>query len=442
MKRILATGLAILLLTQLLSLSTAAQVPDKRREFIYGVQAYNGLQYHATYYPLNLDTIYFMADVVNIISPRESLVYFWPITNEQLVDWDSLNETVDGTLEIVQRGQVIQTISQTEYVIQYPNGYDSGQVKVHLGEEAHAQYAEFDRQRAAFRDEVAAYYEASVNYRQDLQEQVESGALTEENLELPAQPPAFLFFSTGVFEGIPLKLPAGSYQIRLRDGNGQIIPGSERNLVTFTPDRVGVSYTIIPHEKWTTPEQSDDPSQVLYARSGTMMYLQPVREYEYNQLYFTRLEQPQNTTSSKDRWDWIPHLPINDGTLEILSGGQVIERVERRPYVVRQYTGSALGYEIIDQLTATEERFRERSPDFEGYALTVAPGQSSVSIRLVDSNGQVVPGSEREIKLVNTANARSGYLLPILPLAVGLGVLLWRRSKLASLPKYGEFAGG
>ena len=164
--------LLALFLVTLLPQTTTAQVPEKRREFVYGVNAFSGLEYESVFYPLTVDTIYLMADVTNIISPRESLVYFWPITNEQRVDWDGLNETIAGTLEVVQGGQVIQRVPGTKYVIQYPKGYDGGEVYVYLDEEAEAQYQEFDRQRWAYRDEVAAYYEASRNYRQDLEKKI------------------------------------------------------------------------------------------------------------------------------------------------------------------------------------------------------------------------------------------------------------------------------
>ncbi|MEZ4657495.1 MAG: hypothetical protein R2911_07985 [Caldilineaceae bacterium] len=48
----------------------------------------------------------------------------------------------------------------------------------------------------------------------------------------------------------------------------------------------------------------------------------------------------------------------------MVVGGQVVDRIARRPFVVRQCTGSALGYEILDQetLPAEEERLRRARP--------------------------------------------------------------------------------
>jgi hypothetical protein len=439
MKRLILTGLALLLLAGFGATPSGAQAPEKWREFVYGAQLFDGRRYDSTFYPLTTETIYLLADVTHILSPRESLVYFWAITNEQKADWDGLNEVVAGTLEILQGGQVIHTLEQTKYVIQYPTGLDSGEVYLYLGDEAEAQYQEFDRQRRAFRDEVAAYYEATVAYREALADIAQQENYQGDIPQPPPEPEPFLFFSTGVFEGAPVNLPAGKYAIRVRGPDGQITPPSERKLVVFEAEREGVSYKIIPYDKWTTPEQSDDPGQTFYVRSDAILYLQPIAAKEYNQLYFNRLKQPQSTSGSLDRWTWFPLTPIEAGTLEILDGGQVARRIERRPYVVRQYTGSALGYEIIDQLAASEERFKERSPDFEAYELNFADLQrSSFTIRLVDTNGAVIPGSERQIKLINTTASRAYFLLPVLPLLVGAGVIFWRRSKLASLPKFRE----
>jgi hypothetical protein len=440
--RKLVSGLVVAYLLSIsLVVTTLAQTPEKVREFVYGVNVYNGTEYHGTFYPPSEDTLYILADVTNIISPRNTLVYFWPATNELKADWDNLNEVVDGTLEIVQGGEVIDTLAQTKYVIQYPSGYDSNEVYVYTGEAAETQYQEFNRQKNAFRDEVAAYYEAEREYREQLFDDVTQGKLKEEPPPPPEQPAPFLFFSTGIHDGFALTLPAGTYTIRLRDNDGQIVADSERELVVFSPQREGVGYTVVPQDKWTIPDQSDDPSQILYARGGTVIYLQPFAEEEYNEQFFTRLETPQDATSSADRWMWV-HLQPQDGQyLEVLHGDQVVDSVDKKAYVVKQLPGTALGYEILEQQQAGDERSRSRTPDFEGYEIEAGPDQPSMTIRLVDVDGKVIRGSEREIKLVDPQFSSMLFILPVIPLLVGGGMIFWRKKRFARLPKYGEFAG-
>ncbi|MEZ4657496.1 MAG: hypothetical protein R2911_07990 [Caldilineaceae bacterium] len=154
-----------------------------------------------------MDTLYLFADVTNVISPRESLVYFWPITNQYEVDFNGLNEPIPGALEILQSGRVIQTIAQDRYVIQYPSGFEGREVHVYIGDEADAQYTEFERQRLAFRDRVADYYSATLQYRQDLDDQIAAGKASADPPPPPQEPAPFLFFSTTVNQGVPVNLP-------------------------------------------------------------------------------------------------------------------------------------------------------------------------------------------------------------------------------------------
>jgi hypothetical protein len=440
-KKIISGLLISFLLSCLFVTTMLAQAPEKKREFVYGVNVFTGQAYEGTFYPLTEPTLYLLADVTNIISPRHTLVYFWPVTNEYKADWDGLSETVEGTLEILKGNQLVHSLSQVKYIIQYPQGLNSGEVYVYTGPEAEAQYQEFDRQRQAYRDVVAEYYEASRNYRQLLSDRVAKGEAIDQIPPLPEEPEPFLFFSTGVYDGFALELAPGNYTIRLRGEDGQIVPDSTRDLIVFSHQREGVGYTVVPQDKWTTPEQSDDPSQVLYARSGAVIYLQPFVEKEYNELYFTRLSQPQSTTGNRDRWIWLPLQPKEAQHLEILRGGQVVEQIAEKPYLVKQTSGSALGYEVLEQSQAEDERSRTRTPDFEGYEVRVEPGQSSFSLRLVDAEGNIISGSEREVRLVRTHYSAALYLVPVLPLLVGGALAIWRRTKLASLPKYGE-AGG
>lgn len=434
MRRLVTPLLVLILFTVPIS----AQSPESSEEFVYGLNIFTGQRYLGTFLPPTEETLYVLADITNIISPRQTQVYFWPVTNEYKADWDAMNEVVDGTLEILQGRRILYTLSQTKYVIQYPQSYDGGEVYIYTGAEAETQYQEFDRLRREFRDEVAAYYEAAQDYRRDVTDAMLEGTLTEEPPPPPAEPEPFIFLSTNVHDGFSVKLPAGTYTLRLRGTDGQIVPESERKLIAFSALREGVGYTVVPQDKWTAPEQSDDPSQVLYARSGTVIYLQPFNEKEYNELYFARLELPQSTSGSPDRWTWVHLQPKEAAYLEVLHGNQAVSRVEKKPYLVKQLPGTALGYEVLEQGKAEDERSRTRTPDFEGYEVRVEPDQPSFTVRLVGADGTVIQGSEREIRLVDSQYASMLFLLPAVPLVAGVSLLVWRRRRFAGLPKYGQ----
>jgi hypothetical protein len=316
---------------------------------------------------------------------------------------------------------------------------DAGEVHLYTGTEAEAQYQVFERERQAYRDRVWEYYQATTRFRQRLEAEVRSGK-PEEQVEIPeppAEPAPLAFFSTTVNDGFAVELPAGTYTIQLRGRYNEVVPFSKKKLVVFSARRDGIGYDVVPQDKWTIPEQADDPSHVLYARSGTVIYLQPFFEKEYNELYITRLEQPQSTSASEDRWTWIHTQPKAGGVLEVLQDGWVVDRIERKPYLVRQTEGTALGYEVLDYPTDGSVK---RSPDFEGYEIRVGADRPAFSIRLVEADGTVVAGSEREVRLLNTQRSWPLYVLSFAPLVAGVVLTLWRRGRLAPLPKQGEQA--
>ncbi|HAJ06091.1 MAG TPA: hypothetical protein DCL76_06010, partial [Chloroflexi bacterium] len=96
MRKIYAVILALLLLVigqhNSLASVTAETDSERREEFVYGVNAYNGTIYQGTFYPPSVDTVYILADRVSMISPRKTLIYYWAVTNEYKADFDSMNE--------------------------------------------------------------------------------------------------------------------------------------------------------------------------------------------------------------------------------------------------------------------------------------------------------------------------------------------------------------
>ena len=50
--------------------------------------------------PTETDTIYLLADVSNVLSPRETFVFYWPLDNEYKADWLKGDQLLTGTLQI------------------------------------------------------------------------------------------------------------------------------------------------------------------------------------------------------------------------------------------------------------------------------------------------------------------------------------------------------
>ena len=99
-----------------------AQVPVKERQFVYGINAFAWEGYAGSLSARPAHTIYVLAGHRSIVSARETLVYFWPITGEYRADWSGLNASVAGALEVFQAGRAVTVLPRQSYVIQYPNG--------------------------------------------------------------------------------------------------------------------------------------------------------------------------------------------------------------------------------------------------------------------------------------------------------------------------------
>ena len=409
--------------------SAAAQVPPRDRQFVYGANAYALGRYDGVFYPLSVDTIYLLADEMNVVSARYTLVYFWPITNEYRADWDALNQDVPGTLEVLRGGRLVQVLERTPYVIQYPQGLDGGTVRLYLGTEAETRYAAFEAARQAFREAVWEHARRQSEHTVALERAIARRARGEPvPRPEPPQPPApFRLYSTTVNQGFPIRLPRGEYHLQLRLPDGKILPESRRRLVVFAARREGIGYMVVPQARWTTPERSDVPGEALYTRPGVALYLQPFLAQEHNELYWTRRGDPQSQVGSEDRKIWISAGGISARELEIRSPGGQHRRVQRRPYRVQQLAGSGLGYEVVEHRPVGPGE-RQRAPDFEGYELRSDPGVGPLVVRLLGADGAPLPGSERTVRTVRSDDAWRLWLVPLAPWPVAL-VGLWRRRR-------------
>ena len=97
---LLPAALALLLVLPALFPLAAWAAGDRERQVVYNGEIFDGQGYGGQFYPANEPAIYVLADVQNVLIPRITQVYWWPITQEYKADWESLNQPLTGTLEI------------------------------------------------------------------------------------------------------------------------------------------------------------------------------------------------------------------------------------------------------------------------------------------------------------------------------------------------------
>jgi len=432
----------ILLLTSFLGITAiaSAEAPVMREQFVYSLTSFNGSSYSKSFCPSTEDTIYFIDDEQNIISPRKTIVYYWPITQRYMAGFSTLNEEMVGKLEILQGGKVINTLDKQTYTLYYPKGYWSEKAMVYT-DAAAKEY--FDKYKAAV-DELNAklreYYENMARYRElfnrfleEVKRRREAGDTGPIDIPIPQEPkpPEFVeFYATELADGFVLKLPVGTYEIRLRAEDGTLVEGSEKKVVVFASRRRGgIGYEIIPGNRWTKRENCDEPSWIIHAIGKNELYFNPFQQDEFNELYYNKLVDPQNI-GRLERWKWVHVDPIDKVNLLLGYGQQILQSIKKEPYFVKQIPGAELGYEIMKYDDDLKQKGYQ--PTFESYKVILdenLPKRDYTVSSVNADNGQPVHQSERIIRLLKKENASYLYAIPFFPLIVGVFVILSRRNR-------------
>jgi hypothetical protein len=420
-----------------------AQAPEMNEQLVYSLNVYNGKGYGGAFTPQTEDTIYLIADKNSGISARKTLVYFWPITGKFMAGWKTLNKEVKGSLEILKGGKLIKSLNKQDNCLYYPEGYWGENTVLYIDEEAHTYFEKYKKATEEYYQKISEFYKARAEYQKKMDEFLKEikkrreaeEEFTSEEIERimpkePKPPEGPKFYVTEPRQDYIINLPVGSYQVRIRAENGTIIQGSQKNLVVFTSRRTGgTGYEVIPGNRWTMRESCDDPARIIYAAGKNTLYFNPFTQDEYNELYYNKLTDPQNP-GRVERWRWVHITPIKDVTLLFLKGKEVLQRVKRLPYYVKQVPGPTLGYNITEY---DKEKQPYEKPTFEGYKLDLPSTLESTGyqINLEKKTGGFFKGGRREVRLVRKENSKLLYALSIFPLVIGAVVFLERRRRLA-----------
>jgi hypothetical protein len=284
-----------------------------------------------------------------------------------------------------------------------------------------------------YHDKQRDYQKQMEEFFAKIKERQKSGMTPEQYGPIPvpkeqAQPAPPKFYVQEPREEYIVNLPVGRYKIRLHAPDGTIVEGSEKKVVSFTYRRSGkIGYEIIPAKRWTMPETSSDPAEIIYLEGKNTLYFRPYIQTEYNHLYYSKLLDPQNEGHS-ELWRWVNIKQIEKKALHLIKNGKVVSRIQEEPYSVHQVPGQELGYTIAGY---DKEKLPGRGPSLVGYKVEFEPGKGGQQIQLMDASGKVVPGSLRELRAVDVGEPRKLYIAAVvLPLVVGAPIFVWRRKKL------------
>jgi hypothetical protein len=412
----------------------AAQFEGGERAFVYGINAAIPDNFVGTFAPPSAGTIYLLAGETSVVSPRYTEIAFWPITNEYQPDWTMLNEPASGTLEILQNGAVLADIAPTDYTIHFEQSDGVTTAEAFFGADALEAHERFQERQAAFQEQATAYFAAEREWQAaaaEANERQQAGE-TVEVPPAPVRPDPIGIHSNGLNQGMPIDLEPGSYTIRLRTEDGSISPGSERGLTVFAPRRTGVGYTVVPETRWTTPDESPAPTDVIFGAADSNLYLEPRVARELPARSWALLQNPQRSAADVGDWIWVNGELLIDATLQVTDGGQVIAEEPLTAYDVEQDPGRQLGYEVLEHDPAGTE-----APNFEAYPLQLSSAGAQYDVRLIGDDGTALAGSAREVRVPANPPISRLLVLSAAPLVVG-ALVITRRQGRVKMPRAAE----
>jgi hypothetical protein len=424
-----------------------ADVPVREEQFIYSVMAFNGRDYAGTFARKDADTIYLVADVDNFITVRKVFVYFWPITQDWKTDTSALNVPFEGTLELSGREAEPETIGMTPYTYYNIRGEYELNWKVAKEAEADQAWEHYQDLMDAYWQSVSEYYQMRAAYEallnelttritrmRDQGQDVTKLIDTLKELKSPPEPQyptEYIVPPVPVQKAFILNLPVGEYSIRFYTEDGLVMEGSERRIVAFEKRRAeAIGLEVIPGDKWTRPVESKTPASVLYIDGSTDLYLRPFFQQEYNDLFYEKMRK-NDAKGNPTLMKWVRIQQVPKARVEVTRLSSQAQMVLEEPFYVEQVKGAALGYQIVP--FDPEGKHKDREPSLQAFHVPIAADQRVVRIRVQDKDGQYLPSSERQIRIITPSRVGLiSLILAVIPLVVMIIVMARRSRKYTS----------
>lgn len=423
------------MLSVMLCITLLAPAPARAEEqLIYWPLVTNGTEYRRVPYPRQAGSLLVLADTEVVIEARYAPVSYWPITREYLADFSQKPRLAEGSVEIVDESGKVTVVEPEPYVLWYPVGVGAGPSALVRGSEAVELYQDYVKEARSAAAAAQEYQRIVAERQAAAAAWLRMAAERPENLPSPppeltlAEPEPFQAFATEPREAAVISLPEGAYTVRIRDAGNQIVPGSERDLVSFGAMDQAVGYVLRPADRWTRPMFSFAPDESIYTTGRTDLFFQPVPVVQYEARRFTRLFRPQSVEATDPTLTmWVPREEsgaLADGAaLALWHGDSLAATLPRTPYRVAQLAGVSRGY-TIEEFAPKSGGFLK--PDF--YAMRVGGDSAATRVSLLlGASGKPARGSERQIRRVSLPAEPLLFLPALLPLAVGVLLRLWAR---------------
>lgn len=438
-----AVSVAVLAVAATVFASAAqADSHDRDEQLIHSLVVFNGSGYSRTFSAASSDTIYLLADTDNFVTLRKTFVYYRPADDALHTDTTHLDATVDGFLEILGRGGEAQSFSMEDYTYYNLRGDGAARWRTATGPDAHHVYADYTEKLRAYREGLDAYRldRATHDYmvgelERRIEEQNRAGGDTARLEEVlgglvaptgPEFPEEYAAAPVRVDRAFVVNLPAGTYRTRLVRDDGKVLEGSEKTIVAF--GRFGeptVGYEVIPGDKWNRPVESNAADSVIYVNGSSDLYLVAYHQHEFVDLHYEKLLR-NDARGSPGMRRRVFVQEIRGVRIAVLDPDGRIATIDKLPWFVEQERTTSHGYRIVP--FDPDGAHVDREPSLTAFHIDLDRDRTRLRIALIDSQGAIIGGSMRRIRLLDgSASPGALVLLALLPLAIGLAVALGRR---------------
>jgi hypothetical protein len=409
---------------------------EAQEQLVWWPLVTDGQEYRRVPYPQEAGSLLVLAGSDVVIEARFAPVSYWPITREYLADLSGQPRAVQGAIEIVDGSGQATVIEPEPYVLWHPLGVGAGPARLIHGEAAMTFYDGYlEDARAAAASERE--YQRLVGLHQAAVEAWLRLAAERRGQNMPAPPPEleieqpepFHAFASQPRNGAVLSLPEGAYTLRIRGPAGEIVPGSERELVSFGPLDRAIGYMLRPEDRWTQPVLSFAPDETIYTTGRTDLFFEPVPVVEYDARRYTRLFRPQSVEvadAAQTLWtaDMAREDADNGVALGLWNGSTLVDTLPRTPYRVAQLARASRGY-LIEPF-APESGTLE--PDF--HAMQVPKEAEVTRVGLLAEGATDAPmRAGRQFRKVAPWPEALLFLPALLPLVVGVAIRVGSRRR-------------
>jgi hypothetical protein len=100
--------------------------PERREVTVIGGRLWEGQKFTEVFLPSNAQVLSVIAGQDSAISFVRTQDYYWPLSRQVYVDFESQRDRLSGRLRIQQDGRIIADVEQAPFAIDYPQGAIDG----------------------------------------------------------------------------------------------------------------------------------------------------------------------------------------------------------------------------------------------------------------------------------------------------------------------------